>query len=199
MSATASLSGSRGFPPPSGLIADTWAAIVDLARSSFHRAAMNFPVSLAAALIAMSSLAGQSAPQSEAERAVADIRASHVAANVPDKGAFATLLERDLKTYFAGSGVKNPSVSFELLRQGPTQSGIAYPKFYLWVEVKTGGNTVLSGAVRVAAIEKTRFEVTDFLRRQDILSDPERVAEIFPAALVEVIRARAATSASGRP
>ena len=44
------------------------------------------------------------------------------------------------------------------------------------------------GAVKVAAIEKKRFEVLNFLARADIERDMERVYQIFPRPVADKIK-----------
>lgn len=113
------------------------------------------------------------------------IQRSHIEGNVPPPEQFDATLRRDLSSYFS-----TQTVSYELLREGPTQSGVSYPKYYLWVKATRQNETVV-GAVRVAAIDKARFEVTDFLPSERIRSDPNQVQQIFPALLVPSILARA--------
>jgi hypothetical protein len=79
-----------------------------------------------------------------------------------------------------------------MLREGPTQTGIAYPKYYVWVRAQTPQGIVDEGAIRLAAIEKTRFEMTHFLRKAAIQADPAAVERVFPKALADDIRRRAA-------
>jgi len=110
------------------------------------------------------------------------IAESHIAANVPPAADFDRLLKRDLKAHFNGL-----TVQYELLRDRPTQSGTAYPKYYLWVRSIEGGKVVLEGAARLAAIERTRFEVTSFLAAEKIRSSPSEIDRIFPAALKKAI------------
>ena len=126
---------------------------------------------------------------------MAELQADHIAANVPNEAEFSAFLERDLRAYFAAAGIRSPSVRFEMLRQGPTQSGIAYPKYYLWVWVWSEGSPAVSGAVRVAAVQRERFEVTEFLARERIIAQPGQIGSIFPAPLVQPIRTRAAAGA----
>jgi len=122
---------------------------------------------------------GQEKSLTDFQKAMAEIQKSHIDANVPPPSEFNAFLERDLQSYFASS-----KVSFELLRNGPTQSGVAYPKYYLWVEVTHSNNEVIAGAVRVAAIEKKRFEVYDFLNETEIQKEPESVGNTFPRSLL---------------
>jgi hypothetical protein len=127
------------------------------------------------------------------QSAAQDVQGSHIAANVPDAGQFDVLLVRDLSSYFASKGMSRPQVTYKLLRTGPTQSGVAYPKYYLWVSAVSDRGVIMSGAARVAAIERLRFEITDFVSRDDVLQKPDALASIFPAALLPAIRASAAT------
>lgn len=112
---------------------------------------------------------------------------SHVKGNVPSEKQFHQLLNRDLKASLCTADVR-----YELLRKGPTQVGVALPKFYLWVEgLNEQGEVVTHGAMRVAAIEKEKFEVTHFLTAQEIRTNPAMVKSIFPGSLVAGILQRA--------
>lgn len=147
-------------------------------------------------LLAAAPGAAQRPSDADLERMVAEVQASHIGGNVPNEADFARLLERDLGAYFAATGIADARIDFELLRRGATQSGVAYPKFYLWVRVASGRDSELSGAVRVAAIEKERFEVTAFVSASEIAADPDALESIFPALLLEQIRGRAAQALS---
>ncbi len=115
------------------------------------------------------------------------VQSSHIEANVPSSETFEPLLRRDLIAYFARSDSSVTSVEFKLLRNGPTQSGVAYPKYYLWVKAFAGSRPKEEGAIRVAAVNRERFEVTDFLSKAKVQSAPSEVGAIFPAALVPSI------------
>ena len=125
------------------------------------------------------------AQPSSSEQLMLQIQRSHVEGNVPPAEQFDAVLRRDLASYF-----KSQSISYELLREGPTQSGVSYPKYYLWVRASLPNETV-AGAVRVAAIDKTRFEVFDFISSKQIQADPSQVQQVFPALLVPSILAKA--------
>jgi hypothetical protein len=56
---------------------------------------------------------------------------------------------------------------------------------------------VREGAVRVAAIEEMRFEVTNFLSSEQIRADAESVSSVFPAPLISDILRRAANATIG--
>jgi hypothetical protein len=121
---------------------------------------------------------------------------SHIEANVPKSARFDEYLKRDLKGYFCAES-KDCAVEYELLREGPTQTGISYPKYYLWATCFRKSTVEREGAVRVAAVEQKRFDVTDFLSREDIGKSPERVGLVFPAALADKIVQKA--HAQSRP
>jgi hypothetical protein len=130
-----------------------------------------------------------------AEVALNQVQASHVEGNVPDQGDFGAYLQRDLLVYFRRRDESTARVEFQLLRQGPTQSGVALPKYYLWVQAFDGqGERLTDGAARVAAIEKSQFEVTHYLSCQEIRSEPDKIGTVFPAALLPDMRQRATAS-----
>jgi len=80
-------------------------------------------------VIALFVIASQQSP----EQMVQQMRRSHIDANVPAPTDFDRLLARDLATYFQELRKERAlAIEFELLRDGPTQSGISYPKFYAW-------------------------------------------------------------------
>jgi hypothetical protein len=114
------------------------------------------------------------------------IQESHIDANVPDASVFDQYLQRDLRNYFSGA-----NVTVDLLRRGPTQSGIAYPKFYVWVRAVAPGAAPVEGAVRVEAVDRQKFIVTHFLSVHEIRSNPSQVDSIFPAPLCPAIKHRA--------
>lgn len=116
-------------------------------------------------------------------------RLSHIQSNVPDAKDFDRILVRDLRSKFCHND--ECKLNFELLRKGATQTGVAYPKFYVWIQVMDGSKQQ-KGAVRLAAIDKDHFEVTNYLSVEQIRRVPEQVSTIFPAALVKEIVGRAA-------
>ncbi len=121
-----------------------------------------------------------------------DPQEDHIAANVPTREHFASYLERDLLAHFRSEfSPEVKSVTWELLREGATQSGVAYPKFYLWVRVTSKGGPLVEGAVRVAAVDRKGFDVTHFIPSKDVLADPQAVSSTFPSALIPAIKSRA--------
>ena len=121
-----------------------------------------------------------------------EIADSHIRANVPDEKDFESFLKRDLEKYFKDLKKKDVVVEYQLLRDGPTQSGTAFPKFYAWVTVKENGTLIEDGAVRVAAIEKKYFGVYDYLSRADIERDPDKIYKTFPRPVADNIKAKIA-------
>lgn len=114
-----------------------------------------------------------------------ELQQSHIEGNVPPPESFESFLNRDLLVYFKASGTPGATtVTYKPLRNGPTQSGVSYPKYYLWVKVFSGSKLSQEGAVRVAAVERTHFEVTNFMSKARIHSAPAEVSNDFPAALV---------------
>src|SRR5262245_45911342 len=91
-----------------------------------------------------------------AQDSIQDLQLSHIQGNVPEREVFNSLLTRDLSAYFGISATGTDNLKWVLLRDGPTQSGVSYPKFYVWAIVDRS-KTLTQGAVRVEAIDKTRF------------------------------------------
>lgn len=118
---------------------------------------------------------------------VRDIQDSHVNANLPPDADIDQVLRRDLGQYFASARGKAVAIDFEWLRKGPTQSGVSFPKFYLWVRLADGASIDDRGAVRVAAVGGSRFEVTDFLSERSIRAEPHAIYRVFPKAVCERI------------
>ena len=117
---------------------------------------------------------------SQAQQVLNPITESHIEGNVPNKSDFDSFMHRDLKAYFKSITGKPVQIKFEFLREGPTQTGIAYPKFYLWVKLIENENLINQGAVRVAAIEKKRFEITDYFSKTIIEQNPDTIYMVFP-------------------
>lgn len=121
------------------------------------------------------------------------ICAAQPQAHVPDSRSFRTYLERDLRAYFAGTLQRADlaRVEFEEVHVSvthPPQRGTALPKFYYWVRVYDQKRVkVAEGAVRVATVDRKTFEVTHFIARRRVRSEPELLQKIFPPALHEPI------------
>ena len=69
------------------------------------------------------------------EDAMRQMQLSHIEANVPAEADFGRFLQRDLDKYFKTKRPNPFKLTYEFLRIGATQTGIAYPKFYLWVQL----------------------------------------------------------------
>ncbi len=141
---------------------------------------------MVAAVALLFTLASQSPDYSVLQ----DIQRSHIEANVPGAAEFNRLLQRDLDSYFTKARGKTSWVEYEMLRDGPTQSGVAYPKFYAWVRVFEGASIIDQGAVRLAAIERREFQVTDFLSEHMIRTDPKAIYRVFPAPVCDRINSK---------
>jgi hypothetical protein len=124
------------------------------------------------------------------EHVVEQIAESHVDANVPAPTDFDRLMRRDLESYFGTMVDKPVVVEYELLRDGPTQSGVAYPKFYVWVRARTGEGGLSQGAVRLAAVERKEFQVTNYVPEADIRAHPDGIYQVFPGPVCEKIKNR---------
>lgn len=133
-------------------------------------------------------------PSSPADmnRTMAEVQASHVEANAPSEANFVEQLQRDVRAYLATNGLPAKSVKIELLRKGATQSGVSYPKYYIWIRAADEeAKRRIEGAMRVIAIERTRFDITDFTPADSIRSDPAQLASIYPALLIPAIQQHA--------
>lgn len=124
--------------------------------------------------------------------AQSSLQQSHIEGNVPPQELFTEFLSRDLLAFFrAGQMPSADSIQIKLLRSSPTQSGVSFPKFYAWVKVLSGSKVLQEGAVRVAAVNRTHFEVTRFLSIAQLKANPNEVGSVFPSALVPVILEKA--------
>lgn len=119
------------------------------------------------------------------------IAKSHIDGNVPAPEEFAALMKRDVKAYLESEGHRaNPKIT--LLRDGPTQTGIAYPKYYVWIQ--TDGRQPIQGAMRLSAVNKERFLVSDFMPLSEIQKAPDEVAKVFPKSVAKKILTLAGAS-----
>jgi hypothetical protein len=125
-----------------------------------------------------------------------DVQRSHIAANVPPAETAEAILRRDLTAFFTATS-KQEVTALEIspLREGPTQSGTSYPKFYFWVKALNGSTVCAEGAIRVAAVQRVKFDVTDFLPKQIVKELPGDVERTFPLALVPLIHQLAEVTA----
>ena len=77
-----------------------------------------------------------------------------------------------------------------MLDDRPSQSGIAYPKFYAWVKLSKSNVVVVEGVVRLAAVAKTRFEITDFFAWNELKKRPLSAVYNFPDPIEKAILAK---------
>lgn len=122
---------------------------------------------------------------------IPNVAESHIDGNVPDAKDFRQFLVRNLTAHLKQTLGEGITVDYELLRDGPTQTGIAYPKFYLWVTATKADKSTVDGAARVAAIGKKEFLVTTFIPRSEIVAHPEALGSVFPQLLLDKIRTKA--------
>ena len=94
---------------------------------------------------------------------------SHIQGNVPADKDFLPFLQRDLNVHFGGQAGTPAVQRVEMLREGPTQSGLSYPKFYLWIVLLDGREAV----VAVAAIDRKRFQVDQVFFAAEIATNQE--------------------------
>ncbi|MBT9586710.1 hypothetical protein IV102_25430 [bacterium] len=115
------------------------------------------------------------------------VQKSHIDGNLPGPNRFEAYLTRDLQKYFQERTGHPVRVTHIYLRNGPTQSGVAYPKFYLWVTVAVANKRLEEGAARIAAIDQKYFEVTHFVGLQQIKANPNALYDTFPASVAQKI------------
>ncbi len=100
-------------------------------------------------------------------------------------------LAEALASYLAPTAGPDLVVDYALLRDIPTQVGVAVPKYYVWFVASQQGQVVAEGAARIAALSDDEFTVLNLVSRSDILDDPAQLEPIFPAALIPDIERRA--------
>ena len=99
-----------------------------------------------------------------------------------------TILRRDLTRYFNEHAGRPALVTYEYLRAGPTITGIAHPKYYVWVHADLGGDRVpVEGAARIALVDSVA-EVTHFFQRDPGTIAPPTLDSVFPAPVTATIR-----------
>lgn len=99
-----------------------------------------------------------------------------------------SIIGRDLTAYFSQRGGSRAQVSYEYLRSGPTITGIAYPKYYVWVRsTPTAGGAHVEGPARVALIDSVA-EVTHFFAHDSGSVAPAQLDSVFPSPVVAIIR-----------
>jgi hypothetical protein len=148
--------------------------------------------SMAVLIVASAGWAAEQQPfTADMQRTIANLQANHIDANAPPDASFTVLLQRDVQGYLVANGLPSQGVEIEPLRKGATQSGASYPKYYIWIRAADKAGHHIAGAMRVAAIDRVRFDVTDFTPTATIRSNPASLASIYPALLIPAIRQHA--------
>jgi hypothetical protein len=98
-------------------------------------------------------------------------------------------MQRDLQRYFTQRDGMGSQVRYTYLRSGATVTGIAYPKYYVWIASRRGDSLLSEGAARVALIDSAA-EVTHFFPFAAMLRNPRALDSVFPPPVAESIRAR---------
>ena len=137
-------------------------------------------------IITSFSVSAQERDLEDIQRMMAEIGQSHIDGNVPEQSNFHEFLLRDLRSYY-DADKDMLELTYELLREQPTQVGISFPKYYVWVIVRSNGKIIHQEALLIAAIKKEYFEVFDSLSKQKIPQAPSSVSKIFPHLLTNKI------------
>lgn len=104
--------------------------------------------------------------------------------------AFNDSLQEYLNEQFQSNYEGNISVQFEFLREEATQTGNAYPKYYLWVIILDNAQLIDEGAIRLALLDQNTFEITHYITKSQMKEDPTSLEMIFPKEVVEYIKQR---------
>ncbi|MCE7874593.1 hypothetical protein DYH09_30075 [bacterium CPR1] len=132
------------------------------------------------------------------EQTMRDIAQSHIEGNMPAEKDFAIFLQRDLAKYFSQRVGKQVNVDYEMLRDGPTQTGIGYPKFFAWLKIRDGDKILEEGAVVLSAVDRKEFSVQDYHDVNSIKQAPQSVRDSFPPAVAEAILSKIESRAENR-
>ncbi len=100
-------------------------------------------------------------------------------------------LTQELAAYLEPDFGDDLIVDYDLLRDVPTQVGVAIPKYYVWLIARHNETIVIEGAARIAAEGDNDFAVLNFVSQPEIVRDPAQLARIFPAVLISDIELRA--------
>jgi len=112
---------------------------------------------------------------------MATLRQGHINANVPDQKDFDRILNRDITKYVTDKADKDITVKVELLRDGPSQSGVALPKYYIWIEKRNAKGVLMEeAAARIAAVNRDHFDVIQYYDRKRLETETDLVSKVFP-------------------
>jgi len=108
---------------------------------------------------------------------------------VYDNLQFYNRLQSALYSDFSESYPSLTRVEYELLRKRPTVTGVAVPKYYVWVRLYSRDGLLDEAAIRCAD-DVEGFSVLQVRTREEIRRDPN-VLDVFPKALIPDIEKRA--------
>ena len=112
---------------------------------------------------------------------MAALRQGYIDANVPDKKDFDRILNRDITKYVTDKADKDITVKIELLRDVPSQSGVALPKYYIWIEKRNAKGVLMEeAAARIAAVNRDHFDVVQYYDRKRLETETDLVSKVFP-------------------
>ena len=115
------------------------------------------------------------------EDPMAALRQGHIDANVPDPKDFDRILNRDITKYVTDRADKDITVKVELLRDGPSQSGVALPKYYIWIAKRSAKGVLMEeAAARIAAVNRDHFDVVQYYDRKRLENETDLVSKVFP-------------------
>ena len=129
------------------------------------------------------------------ERIWNDIARSHVDANVPPPDKFQAMLRRDLALYFQKSKAEKVTVEPDASSWSHAERTLV-PEVLRLGAVRVSGRLREEGAVRLAAVERKRLDVTDYLSATAIRKRPASLEQVFPRPVAARIRQRLALPAA---
>lgn len=117
-----------------------------------------------------------------------DISQGHIDANVPAPDVFNEILAESIDQYLMDEyNLTRPITEYKLLRDYPSQTGLAFPKYYAWISSKDKDDKVVIGVARLAAIDKDYFDITDFVDSKTITKNGSSELNAFPLDLHQKI------------
>jgi hypothetical protein len=83
------------------------------------------------------------------------------------------------------------SVTIDMLRDRGTVTGVASPKYYVWIAATDRQGRPLEGVMRIAHVEGEHYEVLQFFTAAELRAEPDLAASYFPKVLLSAIAQRA--------
>ncbi len=106
--------------------------------------------------------------------------------------SFSRALAAQVSAYLSETAGQKLAAEYEMLRDAPTVTGVAFPKFYIWVRARGSDDSIVSeGAMRIAETAENTFQVTDFVNKESISKEPQKLERIFPKLLLPKIYKKA--------